>query len=161
ASWDLDLWGRIRRQVEGEQAAAQASGAQLASARLSAQAELASDYFQLRYEDSLEQLFKDTVGAYERALEITRHQSAAGAAAHSSVIAAQTELQTAEAQLIAVGVSRAQYEHAIALLIGRAPAGLTIAPAELAASVPIIPVTLPSSLLERRPDIAQAERLMK
>jgi len=161
ASWDLDVWGKIRRQVEGERAAAQASAAQLASARLSAQAELATDYFELRYEDSLERLLKDTVAAYQRAFEITRNQYVAGAAAQSDVMTAQTQLQTTQAQLIAVGVSRAQYEHAIALLIGQPPAGLTITAAELAATVPVIPVALPSSLLERRPDIAQAERLMK
>jgi NodT family efflux transporter outer membrane factor (OMF) lipoprotein len=161
ANWDLDLWGKIRRQVEGERAAAQASAAQLASARLSAQADLASDYFELRYEDSLERLLEDSVAAYERTLEITRKQYVAGAAAKSDVMTAQAQLQTAQAQLIAVGVSRAQYEHAIALLIGQPPAGLTISPAELAATVPVIPVALPSTLLERRPDIAQAERLMK
>jgi NodT family efflux transporter outer membrane factor (OMF) lipoprotein len=161
ASWDLDLWGKIRRQVEGERAAAQVSAAQLASARLSAQADLATDYFELRYEDSLERLLKDSVVAYQRTLEITRKQYAAGAAAKSDVMTAQAQLQTAQAQLIAVGVSRAQYEHAIALLIGQPPAGLTIPAAELAATVPVIPVALPSTLLERRPDIAQAERSMQ
>ena len=161
ANWDLDLWGKIRRQVEGERAGAQASAAQLASARLSVQADLATDYFELRYEDSLERLLKDSVGAYQRTLDITREQYVAGAAAKSDVMAALAQLQTAQAQLIAVGVSRAQYEHAIALLIGQPPAGLTVPPADLTATVPVTPVALPSTLLERRPDIAQAERSMQ
>jgi multidrug efflux pump len=161
ASWDLDLWGKVRRQVESDRAAAQASAAQLAAIRLSAQAELATDYFQLRYEDSLQRLLSNAVSGYQRSLEITRNQLAAGVAARSDVVAAQTQLQTTQAQLIAVGVSRAQYEHAIALLTGKTPADLAIPVAPLRATVPNVPVTLPSALLERRPDIAQAERTMQ
>lgn len=160
ASWDLDLWGKVRRQIESDQAAAQASAAQLAAMRLSAQAELATDYFELRYADSLEGLLVKTVSAYRRSLEITQRQYDAGAAAQSDVATAETQVQTTEAQRIAVGVGRAQYEHAIALLTGQAPADLSIPAAGLTAAIPDIPVTLPSALLERRPDIAQAERQM-
>jgi NodT family efflux transporter outer membrane factor (OMF) lipoprotein len=158
ASWDLDLWGKVRRQLESNRAAAQASEAQLAAAELSAQAELVSDYFQLRYEDSLQTLLTQTIAAYRRALDITRNQYDAGVAAQSDVVTAETQLQTTQSQLIAVGISRAQFEHAIALLIGRVPSQLTIAPAALSAEVPDIPLGVPSMLLERRPDIAQAER---
>lgn len=161
ASWDLDLWGKVRRQVESDRAAAQASAAQLASIRLSAQAELATDYFELRYADSLEKLLTETVAAYRRSLDIAHRQYDAGAAAQSDVITAETQLQATEEQRIAVGVSRAQYEHAIALLTGQSPADLTIPVAELTAAVPDVPVALPSTLLERRPDVAQAERQME
>ena len=157
-AWDLDLWGKIRRQIQSNRAAAEAGAAQLASARLSAQAELVTDYFQLRYEDSLQHLLRETVTAYERTLAITRNQYAAGIAARSDVVAAETQLQTTQSQSIAVGVSRAQYEHAIALLIGQSAADIDIPVAQLAATVPVIPVTIPSALLERRPDIAEAER---
>jgi NodT family efflux transporter outer membrane factor (OMF) lipoprotein len=158
ATWDLDLWGKVRRQVESDRAAAQASQAQLAAARLSAQAELVSDYFQLRYEDSLQTLLTDTVAAYGRTLAITRNQYEAGVAARSDVVVAETQLQTTQAQLIAVGVSRAQLEHAIALLMGKTPGELTLPAVPLAATVPPIPLVVPSVLLERRPDVAQAER---
>jgi NodT family efflux transporter outer membrane factor (OMF) lipoprotein len=158
ASWNLDLWGSSRRQIESDRAAAQASAAQLASVRLSAQAELATDYFQLRYEDSLQRLLTDTVTAYQRTLKITQNQYEAGIAARSDIVTAETQLQTTQAQLIAVGVSRSQYEHAIALLIGLPPSDIAIPVGQLAATIPVVPLTLPSALLERRPDIAQAER---
>ncbi len=161
ASWDLDVWGKVRRQVESDSAAAQAGAAELASIRLSAQAGLATDYFELRYEDSLAKLLRDTVAAYQRILDITHSQYAAGSAALSDVVMAETQLQTAQAQLVAVSASRAQYEHAIALLTGQTPTELTIPVAELVSAVPEIPVTMPSTLLERRPDVAQAERLMQ
>jgi NodT family efflux transporter outer membrane factor (OMF) lipoprotein len=161
AGWDLDIWGKARRQVESARAAAQASAAELAAVRLSAQADLATFYFQLRYEDSLQRLLSDTAVADRRSLTIARNQYEAGIVSQSDVITAETQLQTTEAQLLAVGVSRAQFEHAIALLTGQPPSELTIAVAEMTASVPTIPATLPSSLLERRPDIAQAERSME
>jgi NodT family efflux transporter outer membrane factor (OMF) lipoprotein len=161
ASWDLDVWGKVRRQVESDRAAAQASAAELASVRLSAQAELATDYFELRYQDSLRQLLGNTVSAYQRSLAIARNQYSAGTAARSDVVTAETQLQTAQAALVAVGISRAQFEHAIALLIGQPPAGVTVPVAELRGAVPAIPVTIPSTLLERRPDVAQAERTME
>jgi NodT family efflux transporter outer membrane factor (OMF) lipoprotein len=161
ASWDLDVWGKVRRQVESDSAAAQASAADLASIRLSAHAELATDYFELRYRDSLRRLLSNTVSAYQRSLEIATNQYSAGTAARADVVTAETQLQTAEAQLVAVGISRAQFEHAIALLTGQPPAGVAIPAAALTAIVPVVPVTLPSTLLERRPDVAQAERIME
>lgn len=160
-NWDLDLWGKLRRQAESDKAAAEASGAQLAAARLSAQAELATNYFQLRYEDSLDALLKETITAYQRSLDITRRQYEVGAAARSDVLAAEVQLQTTQTQRFTVGISRAKHEHAIALLIGQAPADVTIPAGTLTAAVPEIPPTVPSALLERRPDIAQAERQMQ
>jgi NodT family efflux transporter outer membrane factor (OMF) lipoprotein len=161
AGWDLDLWGTTRRRIESDRAAARASEAELASVRLTAQADLATVYFQLRYEDSLQSLLSNTVVDYQRSLEIARNQYDAGTVSQSDVITALTQLQTTQAQLVAVGISRAQFEHAIALLIGQPPSELTIPVAELTTSVPPVPTTLPSALLERRPDIAQAERNME
>lgn len=161
ASWDLDLWGKVRRQIESDQASAQASAAELADLTLSAQADLVTYYFELRYQDSLARLLNDTAAAYERTLKITQNQYAAGTAARSDVITAQTQLASTRASAIAAGESRAQYEHAIALLIGRAPSELTIATGALARAVPNVPLTVPSALLERRPDIAEAERKMQ
>jgi len=160
-SWELDLWGKVRRQVESDEAAAQASAAELAATRLSAQAELATDYFELRYQDSLTRLLAETVEAYQRSLTITRNQYGVGVVSRSDVITAETQLKSAQASLIAAGIARAQYEHAIALLIGRPPSELTIPPAPLPEAVPAVPVGLPSALLQRRPDIAQAERTLQ
>jgi NodT family efflux transporter outer membrane factor (OMF) lipoprotein len=161
ASWTVDVWGRIRRTVESDVASAQASAADIANARLSAQATLATDYFDLRAADSLQKLLDDTVKQYQRSLQITQNQYAAGTAAQSDVLTALTQLQTTQAQAINVGVARAQYEHAIAVLTGHPPAELTIAPGALANDVPLIPTTVPAALLERRPDIAAAERQMQ
>ncbi|MEO0035747.1 MAG: hypothetical protein RLZZ501_1770 [Pseudomonadota bacterium] len=160
-SWELDLWGKVRRQVESNQAAAEASAAELAATRLSAQAELATDYFELRYQDALTRLLTETVEAYQRSLTITRNQYTVGVVSRADVITAETQLKTTQASLIAAGIARAQYEHAIALLIGAAPAELTIPPAPLPETVPEVPVALPSTLLQRRPDIAQAERTIQ
>jgi len=160
-SWDLDVWGRIRRQVESQEAGAQVSAADLANARLSAQATLASDYFNLRAEDALVQLLTETTAAYRRALQIAENQYRAGISSNADVVTAQAQLQSTEAVLVGVGVQRQQYEHAIAVLTGHAPAELTIAPAALASAVPVMPPGLPSALLERRPDIAAAERQMQ
>lgn len=161
ATWDLDLWGRIRRQIESNEANAQVSAADIANARLSAQSNVATDYFNLRASDQLERLLSDTVQQYERSLQITVNQYNAGVAARSDVITAQTQLETTRAQLVNVGIARAQYEHAIAVLIGRPPAELTLPPGLLATAVPVVPVSVPSRLLERRPDIAAAERTMQ
>lgn len=161
ASWEPDIWGRVRRQIESQGAAAQASAADLANIRLSAQAELASDYMNLRYQDSLAALLQDTVNAYERSLSIAQNQYAAGVAARSDVITAQTQLQSTRAQLIAAQTARATNEHTIALLTGRAPADLTIAVGGLPKSVPTTPISVPSALLQQRPDIAAAERTMQ
>jgi len=160
ATWDLDLWGRIRRQVESDRAGAQVSAADLANATLSAQETLANDYFQLRGQDALTQLLADTVKADQEALRITQNQYDAGTAAPSDVATAQTQLAGAQAQLIAAGVTRQQFEHAIAVLTGVPPSALTLPPGTLATDVPVAPPGLPSALLERRPDIAAAERTM-
>lgn len=161
ATWEPDVWGKIRRTVESSVASAQVSAAQLAAARLSAQAQLATDYFQLRYADALKQMFADTVAAYERSLKITENQYAVGTAARSDVINAQALLLAAQSSEINVGVQRGQDEHAIALVIGKPPAQVSIPSGSLAERVPIVPTTVPSILLERRPDIAEAERQMK
>ena len=160
-AWDLDVWGRVRRQIESSVAGAQVSAADLANAKLSAQATLATDYFDLRAEDALEQLLRQTVAAYGRALQIVENQYRAGTSASTDVVTARAQLESAQAQLVGVGVQRQQFEHAIAMLTGHAPAELTIAPAPLASDVPVAPPGLPSALLERRPDIAAAERLMQ
>ncbi len=158
ASWAPDLWGRIRRTVESSTASAQASAADLAAARLSLQATLATDYFALRVDDAMTQLLEKTVAGYKTALEITRTQNELGTAAGTDVITAETQLEGAQAQLIGVGVQRAQLAHAIGVLIGKTPDAFSIAPAPLATSVPVVPAGMPSTLLERRPDIAAAER---
>src|SRR6185312_11462899 len=154
ASWAPDLWGRIRRTVEGEVASAQVSAADLASAKLSVQGQLATAYFQLRGTDELKRLLDESVAAFARSLQIVRNQHAAGTVTAADVATAETQLKTTQAQAIAVGVQRAQLEHAIAVLTGKPPAALTLAPGALAGTVPVVPAGLPSTLLERRPDIA-------
>jgi len=161
ATWEPDVWGKVRRNVESSVANAQASAAELAAARLSAQAQLATDYFELHYSDSLNDLLDATVKGYQRSLEITQNQYAVGMVARSDVITAQAQLLAAQAQGINVGVQRAQFEHAIALLVGKTPVELSLSRARLAERVPIVPTNVPSTLLERRPDIAQAEREME
>jgi NodT family efflux transporter outer membrane factor (OMF) lipoprotein len=161
ATWEPDVWGKIRRNVESSVANAQASAALLAAAKLSAQAQLATDYFELRYADSLKSLLDDTAKAYQHALDITKNQYAAGTAARSDVVNAEAQLLAAQAAAINVGVQRAQDEHAIALLAGKPPAEVSIPPGSLPERVPIVPANVPSTLLERRPDIAEAERQME
>jgi NodT family efflux transporter outer membrane factor (OMF) lipoprotein len=158
SSWEIDLWGRVRRAVEASEAGAQASAADLAAARLSAQAELASNYFQLRVLDAQKQLLDDTVTAFGRSLELTRNRYTAGVAAKVDVVQAETQLKSTQAQAIDTGVQRAQLEHAIAILIGKPPSEFSIAPVPLAVTMPLIPLGMPSELLERRPDVAAAER---
>ncbi|HEX4259824.1 MAG TPA: efflux transporter outer membrane subunit, partial [Acetobacteraceae bacterium] len=161
ADWTPDLWGRIRREVQSEAAAAQVSAADLANAALSAEATLAADYFDLRATDALTTLLQQTVVAFREALHITENQYNAGTISRADVVTAQAQLQTVIAQLAGTGVQRAEFEHAIAVLTGRPPAALTIPPGVLAAAVPVVPPGLPSTLLERRPDIAAAERAMQ
>jgi NodT family efflux transporter outer membrane factor (OMF) lipoprotein len=161
ASWTPDLWGLVRRTVEANVASAQTSAADLADVRLSAQGTLAGDYLQLRIADELKRLLDTSAAAFAESLRITRNQYAAGTASQSDVSQAEAQLQSTQAQAIAVGVTRAQFEHAIAVLIGVPPAALTIAPSDFADAVPEIPPGLPSALLERRPDIAAAERTMQ
>jgi len=161
ASWTIDVWGAIRRQVQSDVASAQASAATLANARLEAQASLATDYMELRETDALQRVLDETVSNDQRALRITQNQYAAGTSAQSDVITAKTQFEAAQSAAINAGVARAQYEHAIAVLIGVPPAALTIPPENAVPAVPQTPVTVPSELLERRPDIAAAERTMK
>jgi NodT family efflux transporter outer membrane factor (OMF) lipoprotein len=161
AGWDIDVWGKVRRQIESNVAGAQVSAADLANAQLSAQATLATDYFDLRAEDSLEQLLRDTVAAYQKALDITRNQYRAGTAASTDYLTAVAQLQSTQALLAGVGVQRQMFEHAIAMLTGHAPADITIKPKLLTNVVPVVPAGLPSALLERRPDVAAAERQMQ
>ncbi|MCC6610653.1 MAG: efflux transporter outer membrane subunit [Burkholderiales bacterium] len=158
ASWEPDLWGRVRRSVESAEASRQASVADLESARLSAQAALVQAYFALRITDVQRQVLEDTAAAYARTLELTRNRYAAGTAARVDVVQAEVQLKSTQARLVDLGVSRAQLEHVIATLVGKPPADLSIARAPLAARIPAIPAGVPSELLERRPDIASAER---
>jgi len=158
ASWEPDLWGSVRRTVEGDVASAQASAATLANTRLSLQATLVQTYFQLRTADEQKRLLDDTVAAYQKALDLTQNQYNVGVAARSDVVQAQTQLKSAQAQAIDLGVARAQYEHAIAVLVGKTPVQFSLAPQPLKIQPPAIPLELPSVLLERRPDVAVAER---
>jgi len=158
SAWEADLWGRLRRTVESSEAGAQASAADLAAARLSAQAELASSYFQLRVLDAQKQLLEDTAAGYQKSLDLTKNRYDAGVAAKVDLVQAETQLKSTQAEAIDTGVQRAQLEHAIAVLIGKAPAEFSIAPVPLAVTMPRIPMGLPSELLERRPDVAGAER---
>jgi len=160
ASWVPDLWGKVRRTVEGNIATAQADAGDVANARLAAQSQLASDYLQLRVSDELKRLLDAAVAAYGESLRITQNQYNAGTAAASDVAQARTQLESTTAQAIATGILRAQLEHAIAVLIGKPPADLTIAAVASVPALPDIPAGLPSTLLERRPDIAAAERRM-
>jgi NodT family efflux transporter outer membrane factor (OMF) lipoprotein len=157
-SWEIDLWGRIRRTIEAGAATAQASVADLESAKLLAQAQLAEDYFLLRVQDAQIRLLNDTVAAYQLSLKLTNNQYAVGVAARADVAQAETQLKSTQAQAIDAEVQRAQLEHAIAVLIGKAPADFSIASEIVPSEFPAIPTGLPSELLERRPDIAGAER---
>jgi len=157
-SWEIDVWGQIRRTVESNQANAQASAANLENARLSFQAALAQDYFQLRELDAQKQLLSATVTAFEKSLELTKDLFAQGVDSEVDIQQAETQLKTTEAQLINVGVQRAQLEHAIAVLIGKPASDFSIPAMPLASTPPAIPVGVPSELLERRPDIAASER---
>ena len=157
-NWEVDLWGGIRRGVEASSGRAQATVADLAGATLSAQALLAQDYLLLRVQDAQISLLRDTVTTYERSLQLTRNQYAAGIVARGDVAQAEAQLKSTQAQVVDAMLVRAQLEHAIAVLVGKPPSELAIAPKPLAAVFPEIPVALPSALLERRPDIAAAER---
>lgn len=158
ASWEADLWGRVRRTVESAEASADARGVDLESVRLTLVAQLAQSYFQLRAADTQKALFDGTVAAYERSLELVRNRYAVGVASKADVAQARTQLKSAQAQAIDIDLQRSQLEHAIAVLAGEAPAVFRLPPATLAASVPVVPVGMPSVLLERRPDVAAAER---
>src|SRR3989442_3373575 len=157
-SYELDLWGRIRRTVASAREYAQASAADLETAKLSLQAELAFDYFELRSADAQKQLLDNTVESYAAALRLTQTRYQGGAAPKSDVAQAQTQLETAQVQDTDIGVQRSQYEHAIAILIGKPPAAFSLRAAPSALRPPDVPVGIPSELLERRPGISAAER---
>jgi NodT family efflux transporter outer membrane factor (OMF) lipoprotein len=158
ASWEPDLWGRIGRTVETNQALVQASSADLQAALLSAQATLVQTYMQLRLNDAQRRLLDQTMTAFQRSLDITRNRFEAGVAARLDVAQAETQLKSTQAQQIDLGVQRAQLEHAIALLVGQAPVNFALPPTYALPETPQIPIVIPSVLLERRPDIAAAER---
>jgi len=158
-TYEVDLWGRIRHTIESTVANAQASAADIETIRLSTHAELAVDYFALRGLDGEQKLYVSTIGAFQEALQLTLNRYHQGIASQVDVAQAQTQLDTARAQATDLGVARSQFEHAIAVLIGKPPAELTIQPGRLPLQPPVIPVALPSELLERRPDVAAAERL--
>ena len=158
ASWEADVWGALRQSVTSAQASAQATEANLAAARLSAQGELATNYFSLRDADLELGLLRRTVEGYGRAVKITQNRYDAGIAPRTDVLQAQTQLANARADLASLTNTRAQLEHAIAVLIGKAPAEFALAPADWNMAVPALPLVVPSELLQRRPDIAAAER---
>src|SRR5438128_7966864 len=157
-SYEVDLWGRVRRTVAAARREAQATAADLETARLSLQAELAMDYFELRAADAQQQLLDETVKAFQDALRLTENRFRGGAAPKSDVAQAQTQLDTTRVQATDIAVQRAQFEHAIAVLIGKPPASFSLPRRPLDHRPPDIPVGVPSQLLERRPDIAAAER---
>ena len=160
ATWEPDLWGRVRLSVENAVDNAQVSAADLQNLRLSAQALLASDYFALSAEDMQQAILRETIDGYERNLQLTINRYNGGVASKSDVTLAQTQLAGARAQSTETRIARAQFEHAIAVLTGQPPASLNIADSKIAGPPPPIPVAVPSQLLERRPDIAANERLV-
>ena len=158
ATWEPDLWGNIRRTVQAARANAQASNADLANVDLSLRSELAMDYFELRGLDTQKQLLDDTIQEYQRFLELTISRFHGGVATDADVAQAQTQLDQTIAQDIDIGVARAQFEHAIATLTGQPASTFSLAPAPLTLTLPTVPVGVPSEMLERRPDVAGAER---
>jgi len=160
ASWVPDFWGRIRNTVLSNATAAQASAADLENVRLTAQSEVAVNYFEIRAQDALKQLFDETVAAYKDSLELTQIQFNAGIASDEAVAQAETQLEATQAQDTNLGIARAQFEHAMAMLLGQPASTFSLPAAPLQANPPAIPFGLPSQVLERRPDVASAERLM-
>jgi NodT family efflux transporter outer membrane factor (OMF) lipoprotein len=158
ATWELDLWGQVRRAVEASEANAAAAGNDFAGAQLSIQAELAVDYFSLRVTDSGQRLLDRTVDDYQHALTLTQNRYAAGVAGRADVVQAEAQLKSAQAQAVDNKATRAQFEHAIAILTGQQPQTFVLAVAPDVPPPPDVPPGLPSQLLERRPDIASAER---
>jgi NodT family efflux transporter outer membrane factor (OMF) lipoprotein len=158
ATWDLDVWGKIRRELESDVSKSQASAADVAAARLSAQATLAQDYFQLRAAEEELRLLKTSVQDYQASLQIAQNRVNAGVTTLADVYSARTQLENTVAQENTIELDRAKLEHAIAVLIGKAPSGLTLAQGEFTSTVPVVPGGMPSQLLLRRPDIAAAER---
>lgn len=161
ANWEPDIWGLVRRTVEADVAAAQSSQSLLAVTRLSAQGALAQYYFELRALDMDQRLLNDTVISYKKALQLTQNQYNSGVVSRADIVQAQSQLETAQAQAINNGILRGQYEHAIAVLIGQPASVFSLPFMPLTAKPPVIPVAVPTVWLERRPDVAQAERLMQ
>ena len=157
-SWILDVWGRIRRTIESDSARAQASAADVAAARLSAQVLLAEDYFQLRAAEQQRRLYQSSIEAFQASLQIAQNRVKAGVTTVADVYSAQTELENTQAQSTSVLLTRAKLEHAIDVLTGRTPEDLTIDDGPLTATVPVVPAGVPSDLLQRRPDVSAAER---
>jgi len=157
-SWDIDFWGRIRHSISSATEQYQASAADLENVKLQLQTELAADYFEARSLDAQKRILDDTVVAYQRALDLTRNRYNGGVASRVEVAQAQTQLNQTEAQAMDVNAARAQFQHAIAVLIGKTPESFTLSPMPLQGPPPVIPAGLPSELLQRRPDIAIAER---
>ena len=157
-SWEADVWGKLRRGLEANEASAQASFADLAAMRLSQQSELVKNYLQLRVIDQQKRLLESTVAAYERSLKMTQNQYKAGVSGRDAVAQAQTQLKSTQGDLVDLIWQRAQFENAIAVLIGQPPAEFKLAETQDIPKLPQIPLSLPSQLLERRPDIASAER---
>jgi NodT family efflux transporter outer membrane factor (OMF) lipoprotein len=157
-SYQVNAWGRVSKNVESYREQAQASAADLAVVNLTLHADLAIDYFAARTLDAEEKLLQDTVAQYQQALDLNEERYSGGLASEVEVEQARTILETTQAQLVDVGVARAQYEHATAMLVGKAPADFSLPPLPLTTPPPAIPVGIPSELLERRPDIAAAER---
>ena len=157
-SWEADIWGKLRRGLEADRASAQASLADLAAMRLSLQSELVQNYLQLRVIDEQKRLLESTVDTYQRSLNLTQNQYRAGISGRDAVFQAQTQLKSTQADLIDLVWQRAQLENAIAVLVGMAPSELSVAASNDIPALPAIPLTVPSQLLERRPDIASAER---
>jgi len=158
ASWEPDFWGRVRRAIDAGEAQAQAAAADLESVRLAATTALVQNYLAVRVLDTQARLLDETVSSYARFLKLTQNRYNAGVVGKSDVVQAEAQLKSTQAQRVELGVQRAQLEHAVAVLVGETPAAVALAPAPLVASLPQIPVGLPSELLLRRPDIASAER---
>ncbi|MFZ6044898.1 efflux transporter outer membrane subunit [Pseudomonas sp. CR3202] len=157
-NWEIDLWGKLRRQLETDTASMQASAADLAAAQLSLQSELAQNYLQLRVLDAQKRLLEATIAGYQRALTLTENQYRAGIVTRADVAQATTQLKSTQAQAIDLKFQRAQLENAIAVLVGVPPAQFSLAEVDSVPALPAIPTLLPSQLLERRPDVAAAER---
>lgn len=159
-NWEIDLWGKIKRNIEANEALVAASKAELDAAKLALQAQLAQNYFLLRIQDAELELLNNTVSSYQRSLQITRNQYAVGVANNDNIAQAQGQLSTAKVQLLNAQITRAQLEHTIAVLVGKAPSHFSIAVKPLQINLPTIPNSLPADLLKRRPDIVAAERRM-
>ncbi|WP_428827959.1 efflux transporter outer membrane subunit [Azonexus sp. IMCC34842] len=158
SAWELDIWGRLRRTLESSTSTAEATAGDLAAARLSVQSTLVQSYLQLRINDAQQSLLERTLTIYHRSHEITRNRYQAGVASQADVAQAETQLLSTEAQLVDLGIQRAQLEHAIAALTGKLPSDLLLERSDRVPNLPEVPLVLPSALLERRPDIAAAER---